>query len=319
MNSPRVPLTRRARPALFPLEARLMFDAAAASDAVAHLPADAPDPATAPEPVPAPLVRPLADAPAAAASPVRELVFLDSSLPEAGRLVSLLRPGVEAVVLRPGEDPWAQMTDAVAGYSDLLAVHVVSHGSQGQLLLGGQTFSAGAGAGPAATAALAGWATHLAPEADILLYGCDIGAGAEGQALIEQVARLTQADVAASTDDTGATALGGDWVLEAQTGGIEATLFAAGGDLQAYPGLLAGTTVSSVALSSNAGTDATYKAGDLVSATVTFSGNETVTGTPTDFELNVPLANCPQNPDGAKVDIDLRRSSNLVHIAIDVR
>lgn len=62
--------------------------------------------------------------------------------------------------------------------------------------------------------------------------------------------------------------------------------------------------------------------GDSSSLTGSLSAPDyaaTVTGTPTDFELNVPLANCPQNPDGAKVDIDLRRSSNLVHIAIDVR
>lgn len=45
----------------------------------------------------------------------------------------------------------------------------------------------------------------------------------------------------------------------------------------------------------------------------------TVTGTPTDFEVNVPLGNCPQNPEGAKVDINLRRSSNVVHVTIDVR
>jgi len=45
---------------------------------------------------------------------------------------------------------------------------------------------------------------------DILLYGCNVGAGAEGLAFVESVARLSQADVAASDDVTGSAALGGD-------------------------------------------------------------------------------------------------------------
>src|SRR5262249_24309112 len=57
---------------------------------------------------------------------------------------------------------------------------------------------------------------------DLLLYGCDVAAGAAGEQCIADLARLTAADVAASTDLTGATALGGNWALEAHTGPIEA-------------------------------------------------------------------------------------------------
>jgi len=62
----------------------------------------------------------------------------------------------------------------------------------------------------------------LTDSGDILLYGCDVAQGEIGQAFIEQLAQLTGADVAASTDLTGAAALGGDWVLEAQAGVVEA-------------------------------------------------------------------------------------------------
>ena len=58
----------------------------------------------------------------------------------------------------------------------------------------------------------------LTEDGDILLYGCDIAAGEDGQAFIEELAELTAADIAASDDITGA---GGDWELEVATGPIE--------------------------------------------------------------------------------------------------
>ena len=72
-------------------------------------------------------------------------------------------------------------------------------------------------------------------DADILIYGCDVAAGSTGRAFIDLLAQLTEADVAASTDTTGASFLGGDWTLEAQTGSIEAAAI----DAPLYAGVLA--------------------------------------------------------------------------------
>ncbi|MFZ4526239.1 MAG: DUF4347 domain-containing protein [Chlorobium sp.] len=63
--------------------------------------------------------------------------------------------------------------------------------------------------------------SSLSPSGDILLYGCNVAAGAEGLAFVDALARLTHADVAASDDVTGAAALGGDWVLEVESGVVE--------------------------------------------------------------------------------------------------
>ena len=76
----------------------------------------------------------------------------------------------------------------------------------------------------ARTAELAAWSGSLAPDADILIYGCDVAETQSGRALIEQLGGLTGADVAASTNLTGSRALGGDWNLEYSTGAIEARL-----------------------------------------------------------------------------------------------
>ena len=66
----------------------------------------------------------------------------------------------------------------------------------------------------------------------ILFYGCRIGADGIGQAFIDSIAALTGADIAASDDLTGSSALGGDWILEKSTGAIE-TAVAIGDDAAA--------------------------------------------------------------------------------------
>lgn len=58
---------------------------------------------------------------------------------------------------------------------------------------------------------------------DILLYGCEVAQGKIGQRFIEQLALLTGVNVAASTTLTGSTELGGDWLLEANIGMVQAS------------------------------------------------------------------------------------------------
>ena len=95
--------------------------------------------------------------------------------------------------------------------------------------------------------------------------------GSVGEAFVTSFAKLTSADVAASTDITGAVALGGNWVLEKQTGIIEAGLFASQVVLDSYQGDLATMTVT-LATASDTG-----KLGDNLTKNTTPS----VTFTPT--------------------------------------
>ncbi len=71
---------------------------------------------------------------------------------------------------------------------------------------------------------------------DILLYGCDVSS--KDTMLVTEMAKLTSADVASSTDETGAADRGGNWVLESHTGTIEARSLALN-----YDGLLEAPTV----------------------------------------------------------------------------
>lgn len=167
----------------------------------------------------------------------REIMFIDSSVTDWSTLVSGTRAGIQIVLLDAGTDAWQQMTDVVSQYQDIAAVHIVSHGSAGAITFNGISY--GAADIAEASAYLKSWQSHLDAEADILLYGCDIGDGPDGQILLDSLARITGADVAGSTDATGSARFGGDWVLESQTGTIGATLFATDTALAAYDYVLA--------------------------------------------------------------------------------
>ena len=65
----------------------------------------------------------------------------------------------------------------------------------------------------------------LSPGGDLLLYGCNLAEGAKGKQLIERLASITGADVAASTDLTYANGQSSDWDLEWSAGSIDDRAF----------------------------------------------------------------------------------------------
>ncbi|TAK75288.1 MAG: DUF4347 domain-containing protein, partial [Aquabacterium sp.] len=75
-------------------------------------------------------------------------------------------------------------------------------------------------------AEVVGWSDALKPGADLLLYGCDLASSEAGRAVVDGLATLTGADVAASSDATGGALLGGDWDLEYADGSIQARTLA---------------------------------------------------------------------------------------------
>ena len=153
----------------------------------------------------------------------REIVFVDTGVEGWEALVADLRAQgdrfADVVLLESERDGVAQISDVLDDYRDLDAVHIVSHGAAGGLQLG-STWLDGDSLG-SHDSELRGWADALAGDADLLFYGCELAGSAEGEALVDSIAELTGADVTASTDLTGAAALGGDWDLEYEAGQIE--------------------------------------------------------------------------------------------------
>lgn len=148
-----------------------------------------------------------------------ELVFIDGNVPDIDTLIASIGPDKEVHVLDASQDGLTQMLQVLESRSNIDALHIISHGSQGNAQLG--TLALDSNMATTRAADLQAIGRHLTDSGDILFYGCDIGAGQEGTALIEQLAITTGADIAASDDLTGNAALGGNWDLEVVQGSIE--------------------------------------------------------------------------------------------------
>ncbi|WP_224981934.1 Ig-like domain-containing protein [Geomonas agri] len=150
-----------------------------------------------------------------------EIAFVDPTTPDAATLIAGIRPGVQVVLLDPNKDGIRQISDTLQKTGNVSAIHIVGHGSSGDITLGSTELTTDSLSAHAAD--LASWGSHLDKGGDILIYGCNVAQGPQGQALVQGLAKVTGADVAASTNATGATVLGADWVLESATGPIEAS------------------------------------------------------------------------------------------------
>ncbi len=185
------------------------------------------------------------------------ILFIDSRVQDYSALIAGLPAGTRYFLLDAASDAISQMLAVLEGFSGLDSIQILSHGDSGSLLLGDALLDAATLA--SRSSELAELGSHLGADGDILLYGCDVAAGAAGAAFIEQLASLTGADVAASTDTTG---LGGNWTLEASTGSIEAASLN-GSDYSASLAVITGTSgddniIGSNALAGTAGDDSLY-------------------------------------------------------------
>ena len=194
-------------------------------------------------------------------APVKKLLVIDSQVNNWQSLANAATVDTAVLILDSGSDGLTQISDylttlaaSTPDFVPLQSLQIISHGSADSISLGST---------PLTTANLKQYTSQLATignalnaTGDILLYGCNVAATPVGLDFINQFAALTSADVAASTDLTGATALGGNWVLEAATGAIEAT-----GLQPVYNGILLGTSGS-----------------DLVDTLVGTSGDDTIYG-----------------------------------------
>jgi VCBS repeat-containing protein len=229
---------------LLALETRTLFDGAGAIAAVQAPDADhqahdaAQDTGHADTPAAASLADGALDA---APATQRELLIVDTAVSGWQDIVAAVRPGVEVVVLDPARNALEQIAERVRSGDRIDTLHLVSHGAAGALVLGGQTLDLAGLPGEAAR--LADIGAGLDVDADILLYGCDIGQGANGDAFLAALAQATGADIAASDDATGAAARGGDWVLERHIGVVQGQVIEA----SAFAGLLDAPTVTNAA------------------------------------------------------------------------
>ena len=180
----------------------------------------------------------------------KELVFVNQNVPDYEQLIADLQKGdenrnLEVVLLEADRDGIEQVSEVLADRTNMAAVHFITHGSDGQINLGNSwldntTLQQNIDA-------VAGWGNALTDTGDFLFYGCNIAADSDGQTLLNNIAQLTGADVAASDDLTGNSQLGGDWELEYDQGKIETAVPINSEAQQNWSGVLATFNVTTTA------------------------------------------------------------------------
>jgi len=165
------------------------------------------------------------DAQAADISGPRELILVDAGVADSDQfLAEVLEANPDSMFeirfLDSDQDGIEQISQLLSAEdAQYSAIHIISHGDEGEVVLGNSSLTADNLNQYADQ--LAGWADALTEDADLLFYGCDLAGDEEGKQFIEAISAVTGADVAASDDLTGAAELGGDWDLELNVGTIE--------------------------------------------------------------------------------------------------
>ncbi|NJM62270.1 MAG: DUF4347 domain-containing protein, partial [Oscillatoriales cyanobacterium RU_3_3] len=142
--------------------------------------------------------------------PPRAIVFIDAGVEDYQSIAAGVLPGQQVILLDRDKNGIEQITSELEKYAStngaIDSVHIISHGSEGSLQLGNTTL--GSDNIEQYKSQLEKWQTSLAPQADVMVYGCDVASGA-GANFVSKLAELTGADVAALHQHHWVR--GGDW------------------------------------------------------------------------------------------------------------
>jgi hypothetical protein len=100
------------------------------------------------------------------------IAFIDRQVADYQSLMTGVTPGTEVVILDEKRDAIDQITEVLALRTNIDSIHIVSHGSPGSLQLGKGRFSQDNL--ETYSDKLQQWRSALNPDADILIYGCNV-------------------------------------------------------------------------------------------------------------------------------------------------
>lgn len=154
-----------------------------------------------------------------AAKERNELVIINSTTADLDNVLDQLGDSRDILILdaKSQDSAMEQISAWLDAHADKQydAIHILTHGTDTGLILGSDYVTD--------VSAFEIFRGHIADNGDMMIYGCETASTEAGQSFLQGIADATGADVAASTNLTGAAALGGDWTLEYSTGSIETT------------------------------------------------------------------------------------------------
>lgn len=149
----------------------------------------------------------------------QEIAFVDTSILGWQQIVEHINDDINVVYLDKTKDFIQQIAGYTDTKSDISAIHIISHGNSGELDIGTNKLNNSNIANYQDLLKSIG--NSMAPNGDILLYGCNLAENHEGVELLKAFSDFTGADVAASNDLTGSSEKNGNWELETNIGIVE--------------------------------------------------------------------------------------------------
>ncbi|MFK7840316.1 MAG: DUF4347 domain-containing protein [Bdellovibrionales bacterium] len=198
---------------------------------------------------------------------ITEIAFIDMRIPDADILSNNLRDNVQVIYIDPTKDGFIQINNILSSQDAIDSAHIFTHADSNGFHLGNSLITSKTISDNAEN--FSAWHQHLSENSDILFYGCDLAENSDGRTLLATIAELTGADVAASTDLTGAEALGGDWDLEFETGIINTNLAITNSGISAFNHVLAAVPEATVS-----GPSQDPLIGEQTTFTVTFDNTD---------------------------------------------
>lgn len=162
---------------------------------------------------------------------MNSLVFIDGGISNLDEMIKALPSEAKYFVLDSNVNSLIQLSEICARFREIDAIHIISHGESGGVNLGNVVLDSESIAGYNKELEKIGMA--LSPSGDIFIYGCNVAYGNVGRDFVYRLSNLTQADVAASVDQSGGDS--GNWILESIVGEVNSESF----NLETYPGVLA--------------------------------------------------------------------------------
>ena len=146
------------------------------------------------------------------------LFVVDSRIADIDQLLKGIRRSAQVLHIDPGENAIARISQVLeVNTKGIDRLEILSHGQPGMVLLGRDRLD---------TAQLTQyqdtfkrWGQTLGQTGEIILHGCQVGAGQIGRAFVEQWHRLTGIGIAANRDVTGGDSTGGSWNFDVLLGG----------------------------------------------------------------------------------------------------
>lgn len=101
-----------------------------------------------------------------------DVYVIDASVKNPAEIEKALPKNAVVIHLDAGADGIAKLSEALAQYDNVDALHILSHGSDGQVTLGATLLNEATLA--ERSAEIAAWSTAFTDTGDILIYGCDV-------------------------------------------------------------------------------------------------------------------------------------------------